>query len=83
MDFLVQVASLVGAALILGAYLNLQRGHWRADNRVYLWLNLLGALTLTAVGIWDRRMGFVLLEGVWAAVSLWSIVRPRGTVAPG
>lgn len=72
-----QLLSLLGALLCLCAFVLLQRGRWRSETPDYLWANLLGATMLTIVGAWDRRAGFVLLEGVWAAVSLWSIVRPR------
>lgn len=74
-----QWLSLLGALLCLSAFVQLQRGRWRSDTPVYLWANLLGATALTVVGVWDRRAGFVLLEGVWAIVSLVSIVRPRGS----
>jgi len=76
MDLFVQIVSLVGAALILTAYVGLQRGWWPAQSAGYHWANFLGALFLSVVAVWDRRIGFVILEGVWALVSLWSIVAP-------
>jgi drug/metabolite transporter (DMT)-like permease len=76
-----QVASLLGAALILVAYVALQRRRWSSTGAAYLWFNLVGALLLAAVAIADRRAGFIVLEGVWAAVSLVSIVR-RSPIAP-
>lgn len=82
MNLVVQLASVVGAGLILGAYVSLQRGWWSATGRAYLWCNFLGAAILTAVAIWDRRFGFIVLEVVWAAVSLWSILRPRPDASP-
>ena len=78
MNVLIQGVSLLGAGLILVAFIALQQKAWRSDSRPYLWANLVGSLFLTVVALWDRRIGFVLLESVWAAVSLWSIVRsPR------
>jgi hypothetical protein len=77
MNNVMQALSLLGAVLCLVAFVLLQRGRWRSDMPAYLWANLLGATLLTIVGAWDRRLGFVLLEGVWALVSLWSIIRPR------
>ncbi len=81
MSLVLQVASLVGAGLILVAYVLLQRRRWASSGAAYLWCNLVGALLLTGVAIADRRAGFIILEGVWAAVSLVSIVR-RSPLAP-
>lgn len=75
MNQVMQVLSLLGAVLCLIAFVLLQRGRWRSDGLGYLWANLLGSTLLTIVGAWDRRAGFVLLEGVWAIVSLLSMVR--------
>ena len=44
MQLLVQLVSLVGAALILTAFIGLQRKWWRAQSPGYLWANFLGAL---------------------------------------
>jgi len=79
MEIAMQVASGVGAALILTAFFLLQRGRWTTVGTAYLWFNLLGAATLTAVAVWDRRVGFIALEGCWALVSLWAIAVPRRT----
>lgn len=83
MNNLMQVLSLLGAVLVLVAFVLLQRGRWKSDAPLYLWFNLVGATALTIVGAWDRRIGFVLLEGVWAVVSLISLAkagRARGSV---
>lgn len=82
MNVVVQLVSLVGAALILGAYISLQRGWWTQAGRGYLWCNFLGAAVLTAVAVWDRRFGFIALEVVWAFVSLWSLLRPAPARTP-
>ena len=72
MDQLVQV---VGAVLILSAYAAAQFGAVDQDSRSYLLLNLVGSVVL-AVLAWDQRQwGFLLLEVVWAGVSLWSLVQ--------
>ncbi len=76
-----QVAQVVGALLILTAYvLGLfgmldQRSYW------YLWLNLVGAGALTVLAWHERQWGFLLLEGVWTLVTAWSLYR-RATGAP-
>lgn len=74
-NLLMQGISMVGAGLILCAFFGLQRGWWRSDARGYLWVNLVGAMLLAVVAVWDRRVGFVLLEGAWAGVSATSLVR--------
>ncbi|MFQ5550370.1 MAG: hypothetical protein ACE5FJ_03935 [Gemmatimonadales bacterium] len=71
---LIQTLSLVGASLILGAYLALQRGYCRSRTRIYLLANLLGAVLLTIVAAADRRIGFIVLEGSWSLISLWSLI---------
>jgi hypothetical protein len=77
MPVLVQAVSLLGAGLVLGAFSALQRGRWRPDGRPYLWCNLLGAGLLSLVAFWDRRLGFIVLEGAWAAIAAASLWRVR------
>ena len=77
MSLVVQAVSIVGAALILGAFFALQRGWWTATGRAYLWLNLLGAALLTFVAAWDRRIGFIVLETAWAIIAAVGLVRVR------
>ena len=65
-----QLLSLVGAGLVLGAYVALQRGWLASVDRTYNALNFVGAALLTWVAIADRRVGFIVLEGAWALLSL-------------
>ena len=78
----IQVVSLLGAVLILFAYIATQRGVWTPDRTSYLWANFVGSTLLAIVAILDRRLGFILLEVIWAAVSLWGLVRPKPDPAP-
>jgi hypothetical protein len=72
-----QLIGIIGALLVLSAYLGLQRGWLRAEDRRYDILNFLGAGMLAYVAILDRQWGFILLEGVWALAALPGVLRPR------
>jgi hypothetical protein len=70
-----QLLSVVGAGLVLGAYVALQRRWLSSADRVYSAMNLVGAGLLTWVAIADRRAGFIVLEGAWALLSLPGTLR--------
>jgi hypothetical protein len=69
-----QAAQLIGAILILAAFTALQRGAMSPRSRLYLALNLAGAVILTVVALEDGDWGFFLLEVVWSVVSLVALV---------
>jgi hypothetical protein len=71
----IQVISLVGALMILAAYAGNQLGRLGPSDLSYSLLNLLGAATLTVVAAAEAQYGFLLLEAVWTAVSLWAVAR--------
>jgi hypothetical protein len=70
-----QTVSLVGAGLILVAYVLNQRGHLAPKDRLYNAINLVGALLLLWVAVVDWRWGFIVLEAAWAAVSIPPLFR--------
>jgi hypothetical protein len=70
-----QVIQVIGALMILAGFAGTQVGRLRADSLAYIVLNLVGSAVLGALAFEERQWGFVLLEGVWAAVSLWSLSR--------
>ena len=74
---LYQLASVVGAVMILIAYAAYQRGRLSRDDVSYNLLNLLGSALLAWVAIVDRRWGFILLEVVWALLSVPPLLRTR------
>lgn len=79
MDQLVQI---VGALLILAAFAAAQFGKLDVESLTYLWLNLVGALILAVLAWRERQWGFLLLEGVWAIVSAYGLLRrPRRAAA--
>ena len=64
-----QVVQLLGAMLILSAYVAAQQNRLRLDSVKFLALNTLGAAILAVVAAVNRELGFLLLEFVWAWVS--------------
>ncbi len=69
-----QVIQIVGALLILAAFAAVQFDRMRPDSRLYLTLNLIGSIILAVLAVAASQWGFVLLEGVWAIVSAWSLI---------
>jgi hypothetical protein len=68
-----QLISVLGALAILGAYVASQFGLADASKLSYQVANCLGSAVLTVVAVVDWQLGFILLEGAWALVSLWGI----------
>jgi hypothetical protein len=78
-----QVVQIVGAVLILAAYTAAQAGILDQRSYLYLLLNLVGSAVLAVIAAFGQQWGFLLLEGVWTVVTLWSIVlRLRRDRAP-
>jgi hypothetical protein len=77
-----QVVQVFGALLILAGFAAAQFGKLDVESKTYLWLNLVGSVILAALAFHEEQWGFLLLEGVWAIVSAYSLVRgPRGVPA--
>jgi len=68
-----QVIQIIGALIILGAFAGSQLGEMPTDSRRYLVLNVVGSVILAILAVVEGQIGFLLLEGVWAAVSAWSL----------
>lgn len=79
-----QLVQIVGALLILTAFAAAQFGRLDQRSVGYLVLNLVGSAILAVLAALEHQIGFLLLESVWAIVSLWSLVdelRPGETGA--
>jgi hypothetical protein len=72
-----QITSLVGAFLILVAYLANSKGWLGPKDPVYNVMNLVGALLLLWIALVDRRAGFVILEISWALIAIPPLLRRR------
>jgi len=70
-----QTISIVGALMILAAYGANQLGWLGPSRPVYSVLNLVGAAILATIAWRSSQWGFLLLEGVWAVISIPPLIR--------
>jgi hypothetical protein len=77
-----QIISLVGAFLILIAFMGNQFGWMNAQSMGYQVLNLVGALLLTATATIGHQYGFIVLEGTWSVVSFIGVLQSMGALGP-
>jgi hypothetical protein len=81
-----QLVQVAGSLLILAGFAAAQAGRLSIDSAGYLVLNFVGSAILAVLAWIDQQWGFLLLESVWAVVSLWSLLQlMRGgtPTAPG
>lgn len=69
---LVQV---MGSLLVLAGFILAQLGVLNSRSLAYLVLNAVGSGALAADALLGRQWGFLLLEGVWAVVSVVGLAR--------
>ena len=72
---LAQAIQLVGALGVLAAFAAAQFGMLSTHAWRYLLLNFAGSTLLAVLAARDVQYGFLLLEGVWALVSAWGVLR--------
>lgn len=72
---MVQALSLLGAFLILLPFTLTQLNRLAVRTVSYQAMNLVGSGLLEVVALVNQQYGFILLEAVWAGVSLWGLVK--------
>lgn len=75
-----QLASFVGALLILIAYVGHQMSWMNPRSAVYNILNAAGSAILLYIALHPFQIGFIVLEAVWTLISLYALARPKRLV---
>jgi hypothetical protein len=70
-----QLIQIVGALLVLAAFILAQLDRLSPHSRTYLAANLAGSAILTVEAWIGDDWGFLMLEGVWAVVSAYGLVQ--------
>jgi hypothetical protein len=69
-----QVIQIIGALLLLSAFVATQFRLLNPQSYPNLILNFVGSLILAILAAEEHQWGFLLLEGVWSLVSLWGLI---------
>lgn len=75
---LTQVASFIGALMILIAYAGHQMGWMHSDRPIYNILNAVGSGILGYIAFRPFQLGFVVMETTWVLISIWALFKHRG-----
>jgi hypothetical membrane protein len=61
---------IIGAGLVLFAFVMAQIKKWKTDDLIYDFVNFLGGLFLVIYGVLIQGYPFVVLNSLWALVAL-------------
>lgn len=70
-----QVISIAGAVMVLIAYAAHQMDRMPKETYAYQLLNLVGGTLLVWAAITTKQAGLILMEGAWAVISGYGLVR--------
>ena len=77
------ILQIIGALLILAAFMANQADRLSPHSVTYLTLNIVGSVILAVLALLTENWGFLLLEGVWTVVSAYGLVQVlRGAGPP-
>ncbi|HNU95860.1 MAG TPA: hypothetical protein PKH95_00435 [Candidatus Magasanikbacteria bacterium] len=71
---MVTFIGIIGAGLVLLAFIMNQTKKWKNTDLIYDFVNFLGALLLVIYGLLLKGYPFVVLNTVWALVSLRDVL---------
>ena len=70
-----QVISIAGAVMVLFAFAAHQMDRMRKETYAYQLLNLAGGVLLVTAAMTTRQAGLILMEGAWAVISAYGLIR--------
>ena len=76
-NWTLQALSLIGAFIVLTAYIGHQL-KWKmfdSDGYTYNIFNSVASLLLVYVAFYPIQAGFIVMEGVWGIVSIYTLIR--------
>jgi hypothetical protein len=73
------VIQIAGSLLVLSGFLLAQLGWLNPKSASYLTVNAIGSAVLAVEAAIEAQWGFLLLEGVWALVSVAGLIRLAST----
>ena len=74
-NVIIQTVQLAGALLCLIPFAAVQLKKMSVNSVWYQVMNLTGSTLLTVTAVIHRQYGFILLEGIWAIMSLVGLLR--------
>ena len=77
-----EIVATMGVTILLGAYYLVVTDRMASDDWRYHLANVVGAGLSCIASYLLRFFPFVVLEAVWCAVALWSLLRGRRTADP-
>jgi hypothetical protein len=79
---MLDILQIIGALLILAAFMAAQANRMSQHSVTYLTLNVVGSVILAGLALDTQNWGFLLLEGVWTIVSAYGLVQALRGIEP-